>query len=656
MHAETRRRWSRYVATIVAIAAGIAAAVGAAPTPQATLTPDDAADNDRFGRASAIDGDTVVAGAFAKNTHEGAAYVFTRSGTTWSQQQALTSVDLISNDEFGSSVAVQGDTAVVGALAQNNSSGSVYVFTRTGTTWTQQQKLTAADAENGDVFGFSVSISGDTIAVGAAHKGAGGLQRGAAYVFTRTGTTWAAQQRLTADDAADGDRFGTSISLSGDTVVVGAFGTAAGGAAYVFTRSGTTWSQQQKLTPSDANPGASFGWSVAVDVDTAVVGAFDAGAAYVFTRSGTTWTQQQKLPEADGGPGSNMGTSVAVAGDTAVVGAINGGGVGAAYVYHRTGATWTEQPKLVLDVGGALNEFGQSVGISGDSVVVGADGQDNGQGRAYVFVVSPVAAAPTGYCVPVKTKESVNARQRPKSTFTASGILDTGPDAPDFGGAATFDVGGFHLDVPAFVAKGKSLTYAANGITLSITPSKSGSSHATFSVKAVGDPTGKIDASGPLAFEFKDPANDLSGAANLTTGALGPHAVTSPVLWVVSAAATIKGGGKDSLKLTLGFATDGSVPAAADDLTIAFGGTYSATIPASAFVKKGNTWTHAGKAPGVTKATIDYAKGTIVVAASNVDLGAFAAGGNAVSITVTRGADARSVAVRMALAKTKLSY
>jgi len=292
--------------------------------------------------------------------------------------------------------------------------------------------------------------------------------------------------------------------------------------------------------------------------------------------------------------------------------------------------------------------------VAGATAIAGANAKNASRGAAYVF--TGLGPPPLGYCLPLAVKAKANAKRPTKSTLTASGVLDTGNGAPDFSGPATFDVGGFHLDVPAFVAKGKSLTYSAGGATLTIVPSKTGSSHATFAVKVVGDPTGKIGASGPLAFEFKDAANDLSGAANLTAGAIGPHAVTSPVLWIVSAAATVKGGGKDALKATLGFETDGTVPAAAEDLTIAFGGTYSATLPAATFVKKGNTWTHTAKTPGVTKAVVDYAKGTITVAASNVDLGAFVAGGNAVTVTATRGADARSVDVRMALAKTKLSY
>jgi hypothetical protein len=647
--------WAVGATTIVAIAVGVATGVGAAPTPQATLTAADAADNDSLGRASAIDGDTVVVGAYRRNVYAGGAYVFTRSGTTWSQQQALAPGDLVSQDEYGWSVAVSGDTAAVGALVQNTSAGGVYVFTRSGTTWTQQQKLAGDDTVSGDVFGRSVALDGDTLVVGASNKD---FQRGAVYVYTRSGTTWTQQQKLAAQDAAAGDSFGISVAISGDTAAIGSFEADGGkGAVYVFTRSGTTWTQQQRLSVPGGSTNDNFGNAVALSGDTAIVGAYNVGAAYAFMRSGTTWTQQQKLDSVGSGPGSLYGSSVAVDGDTAVIGAPLGAGHGGGYVFTRTGTTWTEQPALAIADGGAVDELGDSVGISGDTVVVGAEGRSNGQGRAYVFLVSAGPAAPSaGYCLPEKAKSTANSRQPMKSRLAASGVLDAGPGVPDFSGAATFDVGGFHLAIPAFVAKGKSLTYGAGGISLTITPSKIDSSRATFSVSAVGDPTGKIDPNGPLAFHFKNAFHDLSGSASLTKGSLGPHAVTAPTLSVLKAAATIKGGGKDALNLTLGFATDGTVPSAAEGLTIAFGGTFTAPLAAATFVRKGDSWVHTAKAPGIAKATIDYVKGTITIVGAGLDLGAFAPGGNVVSVAVTRGADVRSATIRMVRAGAKLSY
>jgi len=382
------------------------------------------------------------------------------------------------------------------------------------------------------------------------------------------------------------------------------------------------------------------------------------GAAYVFTRTGTTWTQQTKLIAADAASGDKFGYSVAFAGDTVVAGAYGkNSNQGAAYVFKRTASVWTERVKFTAPNPANNDDFGYSVALAGDTVVAGAFQRNFKQGAAYVFSASAVAAPTPGYCLVSKVKAKANAKTPLKSTLTASGTLDTGIGVPDFTGAATFDVGGFHLDVPVFNAKGKSITFASGGVTLTITPAANGSSRATFSVKAGGDLTGKVDLNGPLAFRFTNATNDLSGTVNLASGAVAPHGVTAPGLFVLKSSASLKGGGKDSLKLTLGFATDGTVPSAAEDLTIAFGGTFtSPLLPAASFVRKGNTWVHSAKAPGITKATIDYVKGTITIAATGIDLGTFAAGGNGVVVTVTRGADVRSASVRMAHGGTKLTY
>ncbi|MSQ08671.1 MAG: hypothetical protein EXR44_05165, partial [Dehalococcoidia bacterium] len=211
---------------------------------------------------------------------------------TWTQQQKLTASDGAANDFFGYSVAVSGDTAVVGAWGDDSAKGSAYVFTRSGSTWTQQQKLTASDGAAIDYFGYSVAVSGDTAVVGAYGDDS---YKGSAYVFTRSGSTWTQQQKLTASDGAANDYFGGSVAVSGDTAVVGAYGDdSEKGSAYVFTRSGSTWTQQQKLTASDGAANDFFGWSVAVSGDTAVVGArsddSSKGSAYMFVMHTATAT------------------------------------------------------------------------------------------------------------------------------------------------------------------------------------------------------------------------------------------------------------------------------------------------------------------------------------------------------------------------------
>jgi len=214
----------------------------------------------------------------------------------------LTAGDGGTSDFFGDSVAIAGDTVVIGATedttATNIQQGSAYVFTRTGTTWTQQQKLTAGDGSAFDYFGFSVAVAGDTAVIGTLQDVGAVFQQGSAYVFVRSGTTWTQQQKLTANDGAAGDSFGNSVAISGDTVMIGAAGDTNGanarqGSAYVFSRSGTTWTQQQKLLAADGGAEDSFGASVAVTVDSAFIGSLGdtigsnsfQGSAYVFSPS-----------------------------------------------------------------------------------------------------------------------------------------------------------------------------------------------------------------------------------------------------------------------------------------------------------------------------------------------------------------------------------
>ena len=322
----------------------------------------------------------------------------------WFQQAKLTAPDGAAAGELGYSVAVSGDTAVVGAI-EGAGNGSAYVFLRSGGTWAFQQKLTDPDGASEDWFGISVAVSGDTAVVGDRPNNAG-----AAFVFLRSGGIWTLQQKLTAPDGATGDHFGTSVAVSGDTAVVGAYeddidANAVAGSAYVFLRSGGAWTLQQKLTAPDGAAYDSFGRSVAVSGDTAVIGAhFDdvgananAGSAYVFLRSGGTWALPQKLTAPDGAADDQFGISVAVSGDTAMVGAWlddigANAGAGSAYVFLRSGGTWALQQKLTAPDGATGDVLGWSVAISGDTAVAGAYlddvGTNDNAGSAYVFLRS----------------------------------------------------------------------------------------------------------------------------------------------------------------------------------------------------------------------------------------------------------------------------
>ena len=404
-------------------------------TLQQQLQGSDTAANDLFGRPVAISGSTAVVGAFAATlpgkSGAGAAYVFVRAGSAWTQQQKLTASDAAADAAFGYAVAVAGDTAIVGAPGATSGgksgAGAAYVFTRSGMTWTQQQRLAAADAATDDNLGDSVTIDGDTVVVGADYAdGAGTADSGAAYVFTRTGTTWSPQQKLSASDGSDSDHLGQVVSLSGNSVVLGApyadqAGKTSAGAAYVFTRTGTTWSQQQKLAASDAAVGDSLGSAVALGGNTLFVGApnadvggkADAGAAYVFTRTGATWTQAQKLVADTPAAADTFGDALAFAGSNALVGADGKSGGGSVYVFNLAGATWSQQQVLVSPLVGADGAFGRSLAIDGSYAVAGAPfstvaGKDSA-GVAFVLVLGmpkpngqgclSAAECTSGFCV-----------------------------------------------------------------------------------------------------------------------------------------------------------------------------------------------------------------------------------------------------------------
>ncbi len=361
------------------------------------VVPNDVDDDDRFGGSVALSADTAIVSALQNSNGLGAAYVYTRSGNNWIEQQKLVpSGNFVG---FGSSVDIDGDTVIVGAGANEEA----YVFTRTGSTWSEQQTLTSSDMFFGDNFGFSVGISGDTAVVGAYLDNENGIQSGSAYVFTRNGSLWSEQQKLTASDAASGDLFGNCIDVSGDTVVVCAINDddngVNSGSIYAFTRNGLVWNEQQKLTASDAAILDSFGSDVAIENDTIVVGAnstdeneFNSGAAYVFTRSGVNWSEQQKLTASDADANDKFGNSVSISGNKIIIGSafddLSTSNSGSAYLFIRTSNSWEEVTKLVAIDADSEDLFGWDVALSNDIVINGAFSDEaNGMnsGSAYLF-------------------------------------------------------------------------------------------------------------------------------------------------------------------------------------------------------------------------------------------------------------------------------
>jgi len=401
----------------------------------AKITASDAAPEHIFGYAVSLDGDYAVVGQ-GFHANNGTAYIFKRTGTEWTQEAQLLASDGFPGNAFGYSVAISGDTALIGAPAVSEWTGAAYVFIRTGATWTQQAKLTAPDGIPADEFGFSVVLDEDTALIGASYAGNG--WSGKAYVFTRTGTTWAVEATLTASDGQPEDQFGWSVSLSGDFAVIGSvYDDERTGSAYVFTRTGTTWTQQAKLSASDAALEDAFGVSVGIDGDTIVVGAgwkdTFTGAAYIYTRTETTWTQEAKITASDGTNGNDFGMAVSISGDTVAVGArfVNTW-TGAAYIYSRTGTTWTEEARINASDGEYFDQFGWSIAIDGNTVIAGAPGETSPYtGAAYLFW-KPIPQTPElsiilkgglGLTIRVDNTGSVNATNVNVTCTVTGGLI-----------------------------------------------------------------------------------------------------------------------------------------------------------------------------------------------------------------------------------------
>lgn len=331
------------------------------------------------------------------------------------EQARLRPPDVVFGDNFGTAVSLRVDTIAVGcrydAAVAKHDEGSVYVFVRDGVTWPQQAKLYSSDPIRGDLFGTSVALGDGFLAIGAPGRdGPGGINQGAVYIFEGEGATWQEAALLLAADPSPYDGFGTSVAVSGETLLIGAPsddgpGGPDQGAVYVFVRTNSMWSQQSKLVASDAAAQDDFGRAIAMGDGIAVIGAprvdgpsgSNQGAAYVFTRNNAVWSQTAKLAAADPGAGDQFGTAVAIDGGRIVIGAplddVAGAfNRGSAYLFERTGSGWIQREKFTASDGAAADNFGSAVAINGAALVVGAPGRDRGTvsnaGAAYVRTLS----------------------------------------------------------------------------------------------------------------------------------------------------------------------------------------------------------------------------------------------------------------------------
>ncbi|MGO9339722.1 MAG: hypothetical protein ACLPY1_19655, partial [Terracidiphilus sp.] len=356
-----------------------------------------------FGTAAGSDSLVVIgaAGASANGTYPGAAFTYSKSGSAWIAQAELTGPDGAYGDLFGETVAVSGSIVAIGAPAKKVNGqveqGAVYIFVQNGGIWTQQAELTAPDGQKYDEFGNYISLDGTTVLVGVGNHDD---STGVVYVFVQSGTTWTLQAELTGP--APGAGFGGAVSLSGDTALIGspnASGDA--GAAYVYARSGTTWTQQAELHRPGGLLSEKFGGAVALSGNIAMVGAPDYQAVDVFSQSVGTWTHQQEFGPTGAGAGSEFGIRIALNGTTAMVGdtttTVNGQqGEGSVFVFQQSASGyWSQVAALEPPDGVAQDGFGGPVWLDSGTAFVGSLNHNAGLGAMYVFgnIPSPVGNA-----------------------------------------------------------------------------------------------------------------------------------------------------------------------------------------------------------------------------------------------------------------------
>lgn len=394
---------------------------------EAMLSASDKAAEDYFGSVIAIDdtGIRVIVGSYGADpsgiNYGGKAYIFTRTGSTWSQEAILTANTVVAAEYFGFAVAITGagDRVIIGARGATATapySGAVYVFIRSGTTWTQESRFGGANGSANDQFGYSVAVdsNGDRIAIGAPSANPGSIQdAGAVYIFRRNVSTWIQEAYLSPSEINSGIAFGQStidITSDGTRMIAGApYLTAGGisgnGRAYVFVRSGTTWSQEQIIANSDA-PATydNYGSNVAISGDGTrlVIGCLgkeyggytDAGACYVYSRSGSSWSFERKILSSTINSYSNFGGAIAINnnGSRIAIGETTiqpGTKKGAVHTYVRSGTAWSFETKITASQ--AFTGIGGSIDIASDGFRI-ASGNSSSEvagvvnaGAAYIF-------------------------------------------------------------------------------------------------------------------------------------------------------------------------------------------------------------------------------------------------------------------------------
>ncbi len=355
-------------------------------TEQEKLISTDGSPGDNFGLSISIDGNYAIVGAYDENGGAGSAYIYDRNGETWTERQKLTASDGEAGDYFGYSVSIYENLAVIGAYGDEGDTGSAYIFNRSESTWIEEHKLTASDGEAGDYFGSSVSINKNIAIVGAYGDDS---YTGSVYAFNHTNTNGTENIKLEAPDSEIGDRFGYSLSYDGRFAIIGAHGDDSySGSAYILEYC-CYWKWREKVNISSGLP--YFGWSVSIDGDYAIIGApgipdsGSTGSVYIFKRDENNWLEHTYMNGANND--EYLGKSVSIDGSYAVAGAFgDDSGTGLVKIYNRNGTTWSEEQILNASDGEAGDYFGNSVSINAGYLIIGAVGDDGNTGSAYIFL------------------------------------------------------------------------------------------------------------------------------------------------------------------------------------------------------------------------------------------------------------------------------
>lgn len=417
---------------------------------QHKLLPNDGKAEEHFGYSVAVDGTTALVGAFKADTQTiedaGAAYVYSLGPTGWQQQAKLIAHPAFAHDTLGGNVALKHNMALLGVRNRDDKgedAGAVVAFEHKANAWSQTQILTAIDAKPSDAFGQSIALTDRFLVIGAPHSDAPNKDSGSAYVFQRTQNTWRFHTKLTAKDGAEGDLFGISVAIDGDTILVGADlndeKAEKAGAVYAYAFDGKQWHHEAKLMADDGAHTDIFGVRVALFGNTALISARrddiegvgkDAGSAYIFERTVTTekgrigettatkkevekktkegvrktetekeewkataqWTQTQKLTAPDGNADDRFARGVALNENTAIISAMHhdakGENAGALYVFKKQHKQWHFSSKITAQDGLPQDRFGWNVALSNQTAIIAAPHRDdNGNASGAVYML-----------------------------------------------------------------------------------------------------------------------------------------------------------------------------------------------------------------------------------------------------------------------------